>query len=101
VVADHRGVEDDQRFRLHHQKLLYSSAEFISRYRNLVESLFVQPSNLSVGIQLADMVAGAVWRKFERGDDRWYGLLEPSLRRSSTGVLEGYGLVKSPKQGWE
>ena len=100
VVTDHRGAQDDQRFRLHHQKLLYSSGKSISTYRNLIEGLFVQPSNMSIGIQLADLVAGAVWRKFERNDDRWYQMAEPSFRRSSKGVVDGYGLVRFPKQGW-
>jgi hypothetical protein len=100
VVADHRGKQDDKRLRAHHQMLLYSSAEFVSRYDNLIESLFLQPSNLSIGIQFADLVAGAVWRKFERGDDRWYKQMEPSLRRSRKGDIEGYGIVKVPKAGW-
>jgi len=100
VVTDHRGAEDDHRFRLHHQKLLYSPGKSISTYRNLIEGLFVHPSNMSVGIQLADLVASAVWRKFERNDDRWYRMAEPSFRRSSKGVVDGYGLVRFPKDGW-
>jgi hypothetical protein len=100
VVTDHRGAEDDRRFRLHHQKLLYSSGKSISNYRNLIEGLFVHPSNMSVGIQLADLVAGAVWRRFERNDGRWYQMAEPSFRRSSKGVVDGYGLVRFPKEGW-
>jgi Protein of unknown function (DUF3800) len=99
VVTDHRGIEDDHRFRLHHQKLLYSSGKSISNYRNLIEGLFVQPSNMSVGIQLADLVAGAVWRRFERNDDRWYRMAESSFRRSANGVVDGYGLVRSRRKG--
>jgi hypothetical protein len=53
MVADHRGSQDDRRLRGHHEMLVHSGAEFTSRYTNIVESLFVQPSNLSVGIQLA------------------------------------------------
>jgi hypothetical protein len=97
IVGDHRGQQDDRRLRGHHQKLLHASAEFISHYSNLIESLFLEPSHLSVGIQLADMVAGAIWRKFERNDDRWYKLLEPSLRKSPTGIVDGYGIIKMPK----
>jgi Protein of unknown function (DUF3800) len=100
IVADHRGINDDQRFRGHHEKLLHSSSEFTSNYKNLIESLFVHPSDLSVGIQLADLVAGAVWRKFEKNDDRWFQLLEPAFRCSTSGKVEGYGLVKYPKTGW-
>ncbi|HVB57335.1 MAG TPA: DUF3800 domain-containing protein [Candidatus Acidoferrales bacterium] len=99
VVADHRGAKDDKRFRGAHERLLYSGGEFTSKYPNLVESLFFQPSNLSVGVQLADMVAGAVWRKYEKGDGRWYAALEPSLRKApKTDQVEGFGIVLFPKK---
>jgi hypothetical protein len=100
VVGDHRGPSDDRRLRHHHERLLHSTSEFTSAYANLIEGLFIHPSNISVGIQLADMVAGAIWRKFERGDDRFYNMLEPSLRKSPDGKVEGYGLVKYPKNGF-
>jgi hypothetical protein len=100
VVADHRGSNDDKILRQVHQKLLYSRGEFISNYNNLIEGLFLEPSHLSIGIQLADMAAGAVWRRFERGDERWFEALEPSFRSSESGEIDGYGLVRSPKRGW-
>ena len=100
IVADHRGREDDKRFRMHHEKLLHSSGEFISTYGNVVESLFLQPSHFSVGIQLADMIAGAVWRNFEKNDSTWFNLLLGTFRCSKAGVIDGYGLVKYPKSGW-
>jgi len=80
---------------------MYASSSYMSSYKNLVESLFLQPSHQSIGIQLADLVAGAVWRKFERQDDRFYDLVEPTLRRSRTGQVMGYGLAKVPKAGWQ
>jgi hypothetical protein len=101
VVSDHRGQDDDKRFRAHHEELLHSTGDFISTYKNLVESLFFVPSDLSVGIQLADMVAGAIWRKYEAGDSRWYDLLKPSIRCSKTGEVDGYGIVKFPKRTWK
>ncbi len=100
IVADHRGATDDERFRGAHERLLYSGGDFCSNYANLVESLFFQPSVLSVGVQLADMVAGAVWRKYEKGDDYWYKALEPSLRKAPDGRVDGYGIVKFPKGTW-
>lgn len=100
IVADHRGSNDDKLLRQVHHKLLYSKNQFISNYRNLIEGLFLEPSNLSVGIQVADLVAGAVWRKFERGDDTWFKRLEGTFRASAAGVVDGFGLVKSPKGGW-
>jgi hypothetical protein len=100
IVADHRGRQDDARLRGHHQKLLYATGDFISKYDLLVEGLFLEPSNLSVGIQFADLVAGSIWRKFERNDTRWYDLVEPAIRRGPAGTVDGYGLVIFPKYNW-
>lgn len=100
IVADHRGAQADARFRGAHENLL-SGGEFVSNYQNLVESLFFQQSHLSVGVQLADMVAGAVWRKYEKNDDTWFKVLEPSIRKSPSGNIEGYGVIKFPKGTWK
>lgn len=100
VVGDHRGAGDDKRLRGYHERLLHTSGAGTTNYKNLIEGLFIHPSNLSIGIQLADMVAGAVWRKYERGDDRFYDLLKPSLRKDSNGLEAGYGIVKFPKAGF-
>lgn len=101
VVSDHRGRDDDKVLRGVHQKLLHSRGEFISSYDNFVEGLFLTPSHHSIGIQLADIVAGAVWRYFERDDERCFEALRPSLRTDRKGSIDGYGLIKSPKAGWE
>ena len=100
MVADHRGAADDLRLRRHHEMLVHSGAEFTSNYNNIIESVFMQPSNLSVGVQLADMVAGAVWRKFEKNDSKWFDIMEPTLRRSKHGGTAGFGIVKVPTAGW-
>lgn len=101
VVSDHRGRDDDKILRGVHQKLLHSSGEFISSYDNFVEGLFLTPSHHSLGIQLADIVAGAFWRNFERQDARSFENLRPSIRCRSDGEIEGFGLIRSPKAGWE
>jgi hypothetical protein len=100
IIGDHRGRDDDRRLRAYHQMLVHSSAAFTSRYELIVESVLLQPSNLSIGIQLADMVAGAVWRKYEREDERWFELMASSFRRGPRGEVEGYGVVKVPKRDW-
>ena len=116
IVADHRGSQPDARFRKAHESLLSPQKiamrlnssivlshpkPITSNYQNLVESLFFLPSDTSVGIQLADMVAGAVWRKFEKGDDFWYRALEPALRKGPRELVDGYGIIKQPKGRWK
>lgn len=100
IVCDHRGSGDDEKLRRFHETLIHSTAANVSKYKNLIESLFLQKSHLSIGIQLADLVAGAVWRKYERGDSRWYDLIEPTLRRGPSNKLDGYGLIHCPKTNW-
>lgn len=69
-----------------------------SIYKNLIEGVFIAPSHLSVGIQLSDMVAGAVYRKFARQDSRFFDLIKTSFRKNNLGEIDGYGLIRWPKK---
>lgn len=97
VVCDHRGPKDDERLRELHHKLVNGRGGVISSYGNMVEGLFIAPSHLSVGIQFADMVAGAVFRAFKAQDTRFADQIQESFRTSPKGEMEGFGLVKFPK----
>lgn len=97
VVCDHRGPKDDARLRELHHKLVNGKGAVVSSYGNMVEGLFIAPSHLSVGIQFADMVAGAVFRAFKAKDTRFADQIQESFRTSPAGVMEGFGLVKFPK----
>ena len=100
IIADHRGTKADNRFRIAHERLLRRRGDYCSAYPNLIESLFFQPSDLSLGVQLADMIAGAVWRKFEKDDDFFYRQIEPAIRKGPRGTVDGYGIIKFPKSTW-
>jgi hypothetical protein len=100
IVCDHRGPKDDSRLRELHEQLLQGKKANFSHYENLIEGLFIAPSHLSVGVQFADMIAGAVFRAFKADDPRYFRQIEASFRRSPAGKLEGYGLVKFPNRGW-
>ncbi len=100
IVCDHRAPKDDERLRELHHKLIDGKKANFSSYPNLIEGLFIAPSHLSVGVQLADMCAGAVFRSIAKKDDRFFRQIEPSFRRSPQGKLEGFGLVKFPPRGW-
>lgn len=97
VVCDHRGPKDDERLRELHHKLLTKQKASTSNYANLIEGLFIAPSHLSVGIQFADMVAGAVFRVLKAKDRRFYDQIEGSFRTSPAGKIAGYGVVRFPK----
>jgi hypothetical protein len=100
VVCDHRGPSDDKALQALHQRLMGGPGIYSSIYKNFVETIFFAPSHMSVGLQLADVVAGSLWRKFERGDDRYYRLIERAIRRSPSGSVDGFGIVKVPTRGW-
>lgn len=100
IVADHRNGHEDNRMREQHERLVRETGKYTSTYTNFIESIFLSPSNMSIGIQLADMVAGAVWRFHEQDDETWLNVINPSFRRNSAGVIDGYGVMRFPKAGW-
>ena len=100
IVADHRGKRQDEALQRRHHALIDQNAPIFSQYPNYIETLFLTPSHNSVGIQFADMVAGAVGRRFNANDDHFYNRIEPAFRKSPVGNVNGYGIVKFPTQGW-
>jgi hypothetical protein len=96
VVSDHRGRQDDERMRREHQKLIHSRAPNTANYANLVEGIFLTQSHTSVGIQFADMVAGATARAYNSDDSWWLDEIKPLIRAKPDGNIDGYGLAKVP-----
>jgi len=96
VVCDHRERGDDRRLREFHDNLLSGRHSAYSKYENLVEGLFIAPSHLSVGIQFADMAAGAILRFVKDDDRRFFDQISHTLRKSRKGEVDGYGLVWIP-----
>lgn len=64
VVVDHRTPNQDHRLRT-------ALAKTLEWGRGSTELLFFQNSRDSVGLQLADMVVGAVHQRHDRGNDRY------------------------------
>nr|DAY46028.1 MAG TPA: Protein of unknown function (DUF3800) [Caudoviricetes sp.] len=96
VIIDNRLSCDDNRLRNLHHKLMYVDKENYSNFNNLIEGLFIAPSHLSVGIQFADLVAGALFRKYEKNDTKYYDQIKGSIRVHNGQIL-GYGIVQFPK----
>lgn len=100
IVADHRGRGEDERMRLQHERLVRETNQYTSNYANLIEGLFFSPSHMSIGVQLVDMVAGAVWRAQAHNDLTWFNVIKPSFRANPAGQIGGFGLVRFPTRGW-
>lgn len=101
IVADHRGKGDDDSMRHRHERLIREAGQYTSQYKNFIEGLFFAPSHLSVGIQLVDMVAGAIWRAQANNDRTWFDKLRTSFRSSPQGKIDGFGIARFPKAGWK
>lgn len=96
IIADHRGKKQDEGLRMQHRQLVEEASGLVSRYENLVETLFLTPSHHSVGIQLADMAAGAVGRALNYRDTKFVKLIIPAFRRSPGGRTNGWGFIRFP-----
>jgi hypothetical protein len=100
VVADHRGKTQDDLLRKQHTGLVTEKGIFTSNYENYVETVFLTPSHYSVGIQLVDMVAGAIGRQYNVGDDQYAAQIRSAFRTSAAGNVDGFGIIKFPKRNW-
>ena len=96
IVCDNRNNDQDDRLKEFHQSLLTGRGRFTSSYTNLIEGLFIAASHHSPGTQFADLVVGSIFRAEARNDARYFDVIEPALRRSSNGVVRGFGLVYIP-----
>jgi len=60
VIQDQRQTGQDIRLRAFYRTLLVAGTRW-TRFPAIIENVFLAPSHLSVGIQLADFVAGAIY----------------------------------------
>lgn len=97
MVADHRGRDSDKMLRAHHDSLIGSASRTSSGYSRFIESLFLQDSSHSIGIQIADYVAGAIHRAYSTGDTACASILRPRIR-SRNGKIQGAGIIQHPKE---
>lgn len=97
TIADHRGRDNDRLFRAHHDNLTSGTGKAISGYDRFIEGLFLQDSCHSIGIQVADFVAGAIHRAYSTKDKELATILKPRFRRKSDGSIQGHGMVHHPR----
>ncbi len=98
VICDHRNSRSDKRLRDLHASLVFNPESRSINYKNIIEGLLLAPSHHSIGIQFADLVAGAIYRKYSAKDSTHYDLIKPAIRRSPTdqSIIRGYGVSVLP-----
>ncbi len=82
---------------------LYNSGDFINSYKHIKDSLNIENSHQSVGIQLADYVSGTFSailkgrepKNYDRGKQMFFRYVYPNLRRYN-GVIWGIGIREVP-----
>jgi hypothetical protein len=91
-VADSRRGADN-RLRRFVDGLITGGDLWVDFRRSIVEGIMFQVSDYSVGVQIADMIAGAAYQKDVRGDRTYFDLWAPLLRKNPYGSYRGYGYV--------
>jgi len=67
-------ILDEATAKVHHQEFHRTLKNSLSK--NLVQKLRQQRSHRNAMIQIADMIAGSIFRKFEKGDDMYYEMVK-------------------------
>lgn len=96
VVIDARNSPENKQLEEFHYNLLTNTNSKTTRFNNLIEGVFIAASHHSVGVQFADLVAGAVYRKISKGDSSFYDIIKRKVRTGAHGV-NGYGIISLPK----
>jgi hypothetical protein len=96
VVFESRGRKEDQELELEFRRIM-DHTHMVGMADTLVFRFAHKQANSS-GLQLADMVARPIGLKSLRPEqpNRAWDMIEPKLRRSWSGNVQGYGLKKYP-----
>lgn len=91
---------------------LYVNGDFVGKYKFIKDSLNIENSHHSVGIQIADYISGAFSailksnpnQDYTRGVKMFNESVKPNLRRGWNGAIQGYGIREVPRsvptRGW-
>lgn len=79
---------------------IYEKGDFIKKYKHIFDSVNIVYSHHSVGVQIADFVAGVFngfMRGFEKSSDIFKDTIYNKLCTSNDGKIIGIGIVDVPK----
>jgi hypothetical protein len=79
IVCDHRNKHEDESLRLFHKKSNKILGKTGIAKRTIIESILFTPSHHSVGVQFADIVAGAIHLKYNSGNEIFYNSIKKKI----------------------
>ncbi len=72
-------ISQDKRVREFAERIVRSGTEF-AEIKHLIETIMFVPSDASIGIQYSDFCVGAVGRKYNSGDDKYFQIIKLNFR---------------------
>ncbi|HUT99157.1 MAG TPA: DUF3800 domain-containing protein [bacterium] len=95
-IQDSRDKSQDRRLRSFYHSL-FIDGSYYTKFENIVDNVYLTPSEYSFGVQFADLVAGIAFQKFERGNDTYFSAIIDKidctpLTRVRRGTPEGLKL---------
>lgn len=83
---------------------LYENGDFINKYSFIKDSLNIENSHHSVGIQMADFISGSFSallkscpeKDYSRGAKMFYDSVHPNLRQNESSEIHGWGIREVP-----
>jgi hypothetical protein len=98
IVVDEKSRHFDNVLREVCDELLAHGTRFAD-IEHVIGGLNVSPSHHSHGLQVADFVAGAIHRWFEKEDDRYLQVIHENLHSDYMGDVIGAGIKRYPSRG--
>jgi hypothetical protein len=97
IVVERRGRTEDQTLELEFLRIKDGQGTFEGAMPNIALK-FMDKKHNSTGLQVADLVAHPIGRHVinPTQKNRAFELIEPKIRRSSSGKIQGYGLKTFP-----
>lgn len=83
---------------------LFENGDYIEKYSHIKDSLNIENSHHSVGIQIADYISGSFSAlvksnnqgNYDRGVKMFFDSVYPNLRKGWRGQIQGYGIREVP-----
>lgn len=105
LFFDPVSTEKNEMFRKIYNEL-FENGDFVEKYKFIKDSLNIENSHQSVGIQIADYISGAFSsllkasssnNGYSRGVKMFFDSIYPNLCKGRNGAIQGYGIREVPR----